>query len=53
MPINQGNQTCKTKPEGKNSLDQPLMNPHLERIPSLTPLTTGRLTRRHLQVLRR
>lgn len=34
-------------------LDQPLMDPHLVRIPRLTPLTTGRLPGRDLEFLRR
>lgn len=29
------------------------MNPHLKRIPSLTPLSTRRLPRRHFQALSR
>ena len=35
-----------------NSLDQPLVNPHLKGIPSLTTLTTRCLSRRDLEVLR-
>ena len=38
---------------GVNSLNQPLMNPQLKRIPRLTPLTTGGLAHRVAQVLRR
>ncbi len=36
-----------------HSLNQPLMNPHLKRIPRLTPLTTWRLPRRNFQRFRR
>ena len=39
--------------EKKDLLNQPLVDPHLVRIPRLTPLSAGRLPRRHLQALGR
>lgn len=45
--------TEQIKREKANSLNQPLVDPHLERVPRLAALPAGRLARRHLKALGR